>query len=255
MKNKKIVTIFSITIFLLILSIIVKPNYPEEYKPNSISSIGEITGNTIINQNFKSKLDVLDSIKIQYGTYTKKIESGSLNIKIYNGSKEIYQHEYQLNELSDNQIYKAFEIVTTLFERNLDKGGMPYILHLIYVYRHVSTEREKVVGLLHDTIEDKDVSKEDLLEVGFAPEIVEDVVNLTRVKPIEYNDYIDNLIKNGSVEALRVKQADLEHNMDISRIKNPSVKEVERVKYRYIPTYEKIKNRLEEIENDRHKAY
>jgi len=104
MKNKKIVTIFSITILLLILSIIVKPNYPEEYKPNSISSIGEITGNTIINQNFKSKLDVLDSIKIQYGTYTKKIESGSLNIKIYNGSKEIYQHEYQLNELSDNQI-------------------------------------------------------------------------------------------------------------------------------------------------------
>ena len=168
-----------------------------------------------------------------------------------------YFDEEKYNEIqsSDNQIYKAFEIVTTLFERNLDKGGMPYILHLIYVYRHVSTEREKVVGLLHDTIEDKDVSKEDLLEVGFAPEIVEDVVNLTRVKPIEYNDYIDNLIKNGSVDALRVKQADLEHNMDISRIKNPSVKEVERVKYRYIPTYEKIKNRLEEIENDRHKAY
>lgn len=164
------------------------------------------------------------------------------------------EDKYEEIKASDNQIYKALEIVTTLFERNLDKGGMPYILHLIYVYRHVSTEREKVVGLLHDTLEDKEVTREDLLDVGFKEYIVDDVVNLTRVKPIEYNDYIDNLIKNGSVEALHVKLADLEHNMDITRIKNPSVKEVERVKYRYIPTHEKIMQRLEELENDRHKA-
>ncbi len=163
------------------------------------------------------------------------------------------EDKYQEIKESDNMIYKALEIVTTLFERNLDKGGMPYILHLIYVYKHVSTEREKIVGLLHDTIEDKEVTKEDLLDVGFSEDIVNDVVLLTRVKPIEYVDYIDNLIKNGSVEALHVKLADLEHNMDITRIKNPSVKEVERVKNRYIPTHEKIMNRLEEIENDRHK--
>ena len=164
------------------------------------------------------------------------------------------EEKYEEIKASDNQIYKAFEIVTTLFERNLDKGGMPYILHLIYVYRHVSTEREKVVGLLHDTLEDKEVTKDDLLDVGFSKEIVEDVVNLTRVKPIDYNDYIENLIKNGSVEALHVKLADLEHNMDITRIKNPSVKELERVKYRYTPTHEKIMQRLEEIKNDRHKT-
>jgi len=168
-----------------------------------------------------------------------------------------YFDEDKFDEIksSDNQIYKALEIVTTLFERDLDKGGMPYILHLIYVYRHVSSEREKVVGLLHDTIEDKEVTKEDLLDVGFSREIVNDVVNLTRVKPIEYNEYIDNLIKKGSVEALHVKLADLEHNMDITRIKNPSVKELERVKNRYIPTHEKIMNRLKEIkENDRYKT-
>ena len=155
---------------------------------------------------------------------------------------------------SDNQIYKALEIVTNLFENDLDKGGMPYILHLLYVYRHVSTEEEKVVGLLHDTLEDKDVTKEDLLEVGFSEKIVKDVVTLTRVKPIEYTDYIENMLQNGSVEALHVKLADLEHNMDITRIKNPSIKEIERVKRRYIPTHEKIMNKLEEIENDRHKT-
>ena len=38
---------------------------------------------------------------------------------------------------SKNLIYKALEIVTSLFERDLDKGGMRYIQHLIYVYKHV----------------------------------------------------------------------------------------------------------------------
>ena len=132
---------------------------------------------------------------------------------------------------------------------------MPYILHLLYVYKHVSSEDEKVVGLLHDTLEDKEVTAEDLLDVGFSEKVVKDVVTLTRVKPIEYSDYIENMIRNGSVEALNVKLADLENNMDITRIKNPSIKDIERVKKRYIPTHEKIMNRLKEIEeNDRHKA-
>ena len=70
---------------------------------------------------------------------------------------------------------------------------------------------------------------------------------LTRVKPIEYDDYIENLIKKGSVEALHVKLADLENNMDISRIKNPTVKDIERVRKRYIPTHAKITGRIREI--------
>ena len=164
------------------------------------------------------------------------------------------EDKYYEIQQNDNQIYKALEIVTNLFENDLDKGGMPYILHLLYVYKHVSTEDEKVIGLLHDTLEDKEVTASDLLEVGFNEKIVQDVVMLTRVKPIEYTDYIENMLKNGSVEALHVKLADLEHNMDITRIKTPSIKEIERVKRRYIPTHEKIMNRLEEIENDRHKT-
>ncbi len=167
-----------------------------------------------------------------------------------------YFDEDKYEEIKNEEvpILKALEIATTLFENDLDKGGRPYLLHLMYVYLHVSTKHEKTVALLHDVLEDKDVTKEDLLDVGFNEDIVNDVVSLTRVKPIEYNDYIDNLIKKGSVEALHVKLADLEHNMDISRIANPTVKDVERIKKRYIPTHEKITNRLEEIENDRYKT-
>ena len=151
---------------------------------------------------------------------------------------------------TDNLIYKALEIVTTLFENDTDKGGHPYMLHIMYVYKHVSSLDEKVIALLHDVIEDKDVSKEDLLEVGFPSFIVDDVVMLTRVKPTDYKDYIDNIIKNGSIRALHVKLADVENNLDISRIKNPSMSDYERLEKRYMPTHEKIMNRLEEINND-----
>jgi (p)ppGpp synthase/HD superfamily hydrolase len=158
------------------------------------------------------------------------------------------EDKYQEIKDSNNLIYKALEIVTTLFEHDLDKGGMPYMLHIEYVYKHVSSYEEKVVALLHDVIEDKKVTSKDLIEVGFPEDIVKDVEFLTRVKPIEYNDYIDNLIKNGSIRALHVKLADLENNMDLTRIKNPTVKDYERVKKRYIPTHEKIMNKLKEIE-------
>ena len=158
------------------------------------------------------------------------------------------EDKYQEIKESENLIYKALEIATVLFENDVDKGGLPYMLHLLYVYRHVSTIHEKVVALLHDVIEDKDVSKDDLIEVGFPAKIVEDILLLTRVKPIDYDDYIENLIKKGSKEALDVKLADLENNMDLSRITNPTVKDVERVKKRYIPTHEKIMNRLKEIQ-------
>lgn len=158
------------------------------------------------------------------------------------------EDKYDEIKNSDNLIYKALEIVTTLFEHDKDKGGNPYMLHNLYVYKHVSSIEEKVVALLHDVIEDKDVTSDDLLAVGFPKKVVDDVVILTRVKPIDYKDYIENIIKNGSVEALHVKLADVENNMDISRISNPTIEDIDRVKRRYVPTHEKILNRLKEME-------
>lgn len=158
------------------------------------------------------------------------------------------EDKYQTIKETDNLIFKALEIVTTLFENDVDKGGLPYMLHLIYVYKHVSSVEEKVVALLHDVLEDKDVSSDDLLEVGFPKKIVDDVLILTRVKPISYEDYIDNMIKKASCEALNVKAVDLENNIDLRRIKNPTVKDYQRVEKRYIPTREKVLNRLKEIE-------
>ena len=158
------------------------------------------------------------------------------------------EDKYLTIKESDNLIYKALEIVTTLFENDVDKGGLPYMLHLVYVYKHVNTVEEKVIALLHDVVEDKDVSGDDLLEIAFPRKIVDDVLVLTRVKPSSYDEYIENILKNASREALNVKAADLENNIDLRRIKNPTIKDYQRVEKRYIPTREKILNRLKEME-------
>ena len=163
--------------------------------------------------------------------------------------KEYFTEEkYEELKNSDNLIYKALEIVSCLFKHDKDKGGYPYMLHLLYVYRHVDSINQKVVALLHDVIEDKKVTRDSLLDIGFPNEIVNDVEILSRKKGYDYSKYIDNIIKNGSYNALCVKLADLKNNMDLSRIKNPTIADYERVEKRYNPSYEKILNRLEEME-------
>ncbi len=158
------------------------------------------------------------------------------------------QEKYEELKNNPNLISKALDILLSLFEGDLDKGGYPYALHLLQVYKNVNTEEEKIVALLHDVIEDKKVTKEELFEIGFPEKQVDDVVILSRIRPLEYVDYIDRIVKNGSREALHVKLADLKNNMDISRIKDPTLKDYERIEKRYTPSYEKILNRLREME-------
>lgn len=161
--------------------------------------------------------------------------------------KYLEEEKYEELKNNSNLIYKALELVTILFENDKDKGGFDYILHLMYVYRHVYSEEEKVIALLHDIIEDKDVTCDELKEIGFNKKIIDDVFILTRNKTMDYSTYINNIVLKGSKEAINVKLADLKNNMDMSRIKNPAIKDYERVEKRYTPAYEKLINRLNEI--------
>ncbi len=167
-----------------------------------------------------------------------------------------YLSEEQIEEIKniEDEVYKALELVTILFDKETDKGGHPYIVHLISVYKGVHTKNQKVIALLHDVIEDKHLTHEDLKALGFKESIIKDVEILTRVKPKEYTDYINDILESASVDALNVKLADLKNNIDLSRIKNPTMKDYERVEKRYAPAYEKIYNKLKEMEsiNDRY---
>ena len=95
-----------------------------------------------------------------------------------------------------------------------DKQGVPYILHPEAVAGRLSTNEEKVLGWLHDVVEDTDVTAEEIRAV-FGDEIADRLELLTRDKSILYMEYIRNLAADPVTR--RVKLADLSHNMDLSR--------------------------------------
>ena len=163
---------------------------------------------------------------------------------------EKYFSEEEFNELKNNNdlIYKSLEIVTKLFNDKEDKGGQPYVIHLLKVYSGVSEYLEKVCALLHDVVEDTDVSYHDLENVGYNNDVIDILKILTKVKGEDYRNYIERIINSDNIHALNIKLADLRHNMDISRIKNPTTNDYERVSKRYEPAYQKILNKINEME-------
>ena len=107
-----------------------------------------------------------------------------------------------------------------------DKGGNDYIEHPKAVASMMDTDIEKAVAFLHDVVEDTKISFDDLKEYRFSNQIIEAVKALTRHKNESYDAYIDRVIQNPI--AKKVKLADMEHNSDITRIKNPSQKDYDR---------------------------
>ena len=165
------------------------------------------------------------------------------------------EEEYELLKSNDNLIYKSLEIVTRLFEDKVDKGGLPYSIHLLKVYGGVSDYLEKVCALLHDVVEDTDVTFEELSDIGYSDEVIDILRLLTKPHGADYQKYIDGIVNSENVHAMNIKLSDLRHNMDLKRIKNPTVNDLERVNKRYIPAYEKIQNKLNELKEKENVRY
>jgi len=127
----------------------------------------------------------------------------------------------------DSIVQVALKLATIAHSGQIDKGGKPYILHPISVAKIVETEEEKTVALLHDVIEDTPVTLEELRENGLPESVVVAVDVLTKRPGVDYGDYIQRVKQNPL--ALAVKIADMTHNMDLSRIQNPSAKDYARI--------------------------
>ena len=78
------------------------------------------------------------------------------------------------------------------------------------------TEDEKIVALLHDVIEDTDITIEYLRQVGFSQTITDAVEALTKIEGEDYMMFIERVSFNDL--AVFVKIQDLKYNMDISRL-------------------------------------
>ena len=137
-------------------------------------------------------------------------------------------------------INKAIEIATRAHSGQYDTGGNPYIFHPLRVMLNVKGgENEQCAAVLHDVMEDTDVTEADLIRNGFDKDIITALNLLTKASDMDYMDYIRNLKVNPIARA--VKAADLEDNMDMSRIENPTEKDYIRLK-----KYIKAKKLLEE---------
>ena len=137
-----------------------------------------------------------------------------------------------------NELYdKALQIAIRAHKGQKDKAGHDYILHPIRVSERCDDPRAKIVALLHDTIEDTDVTADYLREEGFTEEIVEAVLAVTQSEGEEYDDYVRRAAQNEL--GRMVKRADLEDNMDIRRLPELTDRDVERLR-KYLRAWQYI---------------
>lgn len=136
--------------------------------------------------------------------------------------------------MSNDFIEKALIIATKAHEGQKDKAGVPYILHPIRVSNRCRTDEERIVAILHDTIEDTDVTPDYLLSEGFPKNIVEAVLFVTRNDGESYEDFI--LRSKQNPIGRQIKIHDLEDNMDITRQHQLSEKYLKRLN-KYLMAY------------------
>ena len=111
---------------------------------------------------------------------------------------------------------KAMLIAYHAHRDHVDKGGMPYIFHPLHLAEQMDTEYSVITALLHDVIEDSDISLEDLKAEGFPEPILEALSLLTHEKQVPYLEYVQRL--KGNELARKIKLADLTHKSDVSRL-------------------------------------
>lgn len=114
------------------------------------------------------------------------------------------------------QLNRAIEIAVSAHEGQLDtNNGRPYIEHPFRVMSAGHTLQEKIVGILHDVVEDSSMTLDQLNKEGFSQEIIDGVDAMTRRGNESYDDYLLRVQANPL--ATRVKLNDLTDNMDIRR--------------------------------------
>lgn len=139
----------------------------------------------------------------------------------------------KLTRLASRIAYKAHEGQT-------DKAGVPYIFHPIHIAEQMDSEESCVVALLHDVIEDSDITLE-ILSKYFNDDIIAALRVLTKKENDDYVMYIKRVKTNKL--ATKVKIKDLEHNSDLTRLDEVT----DRDKKRSMKYWEAIRY-LEDIE-------
>jgi len=118
----------------------------------------------------------------------------------------------------------AIAIATEAHRGQRDKAGAPYVLHPLRVMLALDRTVERIVGVLHDVVEDggSDWTFERLAAEGFAADVI-DALRLVTKRPEDQGDDLDTYLRFvrrtlANPIARRVKIADICDNLDVTRM-------------------------------------
>ena len=132
---------------------------------------------------------------------------------------------------------KAMKVMFKAHKDQVDKSGIPYVFHPFHLAESMEDEISCTVALLHDVVEDTELTLKDLSTMGFPSAVTDALMLLTHEDHIPYMDYVTKIKENPI--AVKVKLADLKHNSDLTRLP-----EGERSKERNLKRVEKYKKAM-----------
>lgn len=142
-------------------------------------------------------------------------------------------------------LQRAIEIAVEAHRGQTDKAGAPYLLHPLRVMMSLDTDEERIVGVLHDVVEDgPGWTFERLKEEGFSPAVL-DALRLVTKRPEDEGDseavYVAFVRRaKGNKIARRVKTADILDNLNASRLYSLTEKDMHRMN-RYLAALRELR--------------
>ena len=124
---------------------------------------------------------------------------------------------------------RAIEIAVCAHKGATDKGGNAYILHPLRVMASLETDEEKIVGVLHDVVEDADEwDFHRLKSEGFSDKILDGLRSVTKTSDNEdYDKFVQRAFANSIGRAVKI--ADICDNLDVTRIGKLTVQDINRL--------------------------
>lgn len=149
-------------------------------------------------------------------------------------------------------LFLALQVATKAHTGQKDKVGVDYIRHPITVSAYCKTDYGKIAALLHDVVEDTEITLKDLRTNGFDEIIIGAVDCLTKRNGEDLKEYYNRMTYHGAPIfdvlidhdkrenypapgdiALEVKFADMRHNSDTSRWPKGKEKEAQANRQKY----------------------
>lgn len=128
--------------------------------------------------------------------------------------------------MTKSMFQRALKLAAAAHSGQVDKAGQPYIEHPKRIAARFIDEKLKTIAILHDVVEDTPITL-DQIAAEFGEEIAAEVDALTRREDETYTEFVCRSAQRPL--ARQVKIADLQDNLDLSRLPGITPKDEERI--------------------------